>query len=181
MESGLVDGKEMAADGSHLPAKISAGSWTEVEIEVEQSMQSYLDRLDEELSQQLGFYLPPTRVVKKRRITSTTDPDCGAMNHGHKRGIGYLPEATVGCKNGILTGVDMFPTNEKESLQVLKHLERQIRVGVPMEQIALDRGYDTGAVHRGLELRGITGYIPAIQPSNLPEKYGFSDDWNRPL
>lgn len=75
----------------------------------------------------------------------------------------------------------MFPTNEKESLQVLKHLKRQIRVGVPMEQIALDRGYDTGAVHRGLELRGITGYIPAIQPSNLPEKYGFSDDWNRPL
>lgn len=39
--------------------------------------------------------------------------------------------------------------------------------------IALDRGYDTGAVHRGLELLGITGYIPAIQFSNSPEKYGF--------
>ena len=38
----------------------------------------------------------------------------------------------------------------------------------------MDRGYDTDAVHRGLELLGITGYIPAIQFSNSPEKYGFS-------
>ena len=40
----------------------------------------------------------------------------------------------------------------------------------------MDRGYETGAVHRGLELLGITGYIPAIQFSNPPEKYGFSYD-----
>lgn len=61
-----------------------------------------------------------------------------------------------------------------DSLLVLRHLERQIKNGVPMKNIALDRGYDTGAVHRGLELLGITGYIPAIQFSNSPEKYGFS-------
>lgn len=174
VENGLVDGKEMAADGSYLPANVSAGSWIETEIEVEQSMQSYLDCLDEELSRQPGFQRPPTRMVKKRRMTSATDPDCGAMNHGSKRGIGYLLEATVDCKHGILTGVDVYPANEKESLLVLRHLERQIKAGVPMRQIALDRGYDTGAVHRGLELLGITGYIPAIQFSNPPEKYGFS-------
>ena len=45
-----------------------------------------------------------------------------------------------------------------------------------MSRRALDRGYETGAVHRGLELLGITGYIPAIQFSNPPEKYGFSYD-----
>ena len=43
-----------------------------------------------------------------------------------------------------------------------------------MRNIALDRGYETGAVRRGLELLGITGYIPAIQFSNPPEKYDFS-------
>ena len=42
-----------------------------------------------------------------------------------------------------------------------------------MRRIALDRGYDTGAVHRGLELLGITGFIPAIQFSNSPAKFGF--------
>ena len=45
-----------------------------------------------------------------------------------------------------------------------------------MEKVALDRGYDTGAVHRGLELLGITGYIPAIRFPNDPSKYGFSYD-----
>ena len=84
-------------------------------------------------------------------------------------------ETTVDCKYGIITGVDVYPANEneKESLLVLRHLERQIQNGVPMQNIALDRGYDTGAVHRGLELLGIAGYIPAIQFSNSPEKYGF--------
>ena len=82
-------------------------------------------------------------------------------------------ETTVDCKYGIITGVDVYPANEKESLLVLRHLEQQIQNGVPMQNIALDRGYDTGAVHRGLELLGITGYIPAIQFSNSPEKYGF--------
>ena len=48
-----------------------------------------------------------------------------------------------------------------------------------MGQPPLDRGYETGAVHRGLELLGITGYIPAFQFSNLPEKYGFSYDLER--
>ena len=173
---GLIDGKAMAADGSYIPANVSRESWIDIEIEVEQSMQSDLDSLDEELSNQPGFKKPPTRIARKRRTTSQTDPDSGYINHGSKRGIGYLMEATVDCKHGILTGVDVCPANEKESLLVLRHLERQINLGIPMNRLALDRGYETGAVHRGLELLGITGYIPAIQFSNPPEKYGFSYD-----
>ena len=102
--------------------------------------------------------------------------DSGYINHGSKRGIGYLMEATVDCKHGILTGVDVYSANEKESVLILRHLERQINLGIPMSRLALDRGYETGAVHRGLELLGITGYIPAIQFSNPPEEYGFSYD-----
>ena len=85
-------------------------------------------------------------------------------------------DSGLDCKHGILTGVDVYPANEKESLLVLRHLERQINLGIPMSRLALDRGYETGAVHRGLELLGIIGYIPAIQFSNPPEKYGFSYD-----
>ena len=173
VKSGLVDGKELAADGTYLPANVSRDSWIETEVEAELSMQSYLDRLDEELSKQPGFKKPSIKTIKKRRTTSKTDPDSGCINHGKKSGIGYLMETTVDCKCGIITGVDVYPANEKESLLVLRHLERQIQNGVPMQNIALDRGYDTGAVHRGLELLGITGYIPAIQFSNSPEKYGF--------
>ena len=54
-----------------------------------------------------------------------------------------------------------------------------IKLGVPIRNITLDRGYETGAVHRGLELLGITGYTPAIRFSNPPEKYGFAYDLER--
>ena len=175
VKSGVVDGKEPAADGTYLPANVSKESWMDTEVEAELSMQSYLDRLDEELSKQPGFKRPPVKTIRKRRTTSKTDPDSGCINHGKKSGIGYLMETTVDCKYGIITGVDVYPANEKESLLVLRHLERQIQNGVPMQNIALDRGYDTGAVHRGLELLGITGYIPAIQFSNSPEKVILAD------
>lgn len=88
-------------------------------------------------------------------------------------------EATVDCKHGILTGVGVCPANEKESILILRHLEWQISFGVPTARLALDRVYETGAVHRGLELLGIIGYIPAIQFSNPPKKYGFSYDPQR--
>ena len=85
-------------------------------------------------------------------------------------------DSGLDCKHGILTGVDVYSANEKESVLILRPSERQINLGIPMSRLALDRGYETGAVHRGLELLGITGYIPAIQFSNPPEKYGFSYD-----
>ena len=169
----------MVTDGSYIPANVARESWVDVEVEVEQSMQSYLDCLDEELAQQPGVKKPPVKTVKKHRTTSRTDPDSGYINHGNKRGVGYLMESTVDCKHGIVTGVDVYSANEKESTQVLRPLERQIKLGVPMKNIALDRGYETGAVHRGLELLGITGHIPAIQFSNPPERYGFSYDLER--
>ena len=75
IDSGLIDGEAMAADGSYIPANVSRESWINVEIEVEQSMQSYLDSLDEELSNQPGFKKPPTKIVRKCRTTSQTDPD----------------------------------------------------------------------------------------------------------
>lgn len=54
-------------------------------------------------------------------------------------------------------------------------------IGVGYRRIALDKGYDTGAVHRGLEILGITGYIPRIDFPNSPDKYGFiyapEKDW----
>lgn len=71
-------------------------------------------------------------------------------------------ETTVDCKCGIITGINSYPANEKESLIVLHHLENRTLSGVSIKRVALDRGYDTGAVHCGLELLGITGYIPGV-------------------
>ena len=127
----------MVADGSYIPANVSRESWIDVEIEVEQSMQSYLDSLDEELSKQLGFKKPPKRTVKSSALPARQILTVAISTMASKRGVGYLMEATVDCKHGILTGVDVYPANEKEGLLVLRHLERQIKLGVPMIHLAL--------------------------------------------
>ena len=165
IEQKLIDGKEMPPDGGYIPAEVSRNSWIDVELKVEQSMLSYLDDLDQELASQLGFKKPPSRTVTKEITTSTTYPDCGYIHHGSKRGMIYLMEATVDCKHGIVTGVDVFPTNEKENLLVVRHLERQKNSWACLWR---KLGYDTGAVHIGPELLGITGYIPIFLPSAFP-------------
>lgn len=38
VKSGLVDGKEMVADGTYLPANVSKDSWIDTEVETELSM-----------------------------------------------------------------------------------------------------------------------------------------------
>ena len=40
IDSGLIDGEAMAADGSYIPANVSRESWINVETEVEQSTRS---------------------------------------------------------------------------------------------------------------------------------------------
>ena len=125
IERKLIDGKEMASDGNFIPSEVFRNSWIDAEGEIEQSMLSYLDNLDQKLTSQPGFKTPPKHTITKKITTSITDPECGYIHHGSKRGVGYLMEATVDCKHGIITGVDVFPANEKESLLVLRHLERQ--------------------------------------------------------
>lgn len=108
-----------------------------------------------------------------QRTTSQTDPDCGSINHGKKSGLGYHVETTVECGHGIITGIDTYPANQKESSICLRGLEKQNRNGVPLKRIVFDHGYDVSAVHRGLELLGIKGYIPPINFINSPEKKAF--------
>ncbi len=95
MEQKLIDGKEMASDESYIPAEVSRGSWIDIEVEVEQSMQSYLDAVHQELASQPGSKRPLSHTTTKKITTSTTDPECGYIHHGSKRGVGYLMEATV--------------------------------------------------------------------------------------
>ena len=174
VKSGLVDGKALTADGNYSPANVSHANWIDAEGEVEQNMHSYLDRLDEELAAQLGFRKLSVKKITRRRIISRSDLDSSYINYGTKRGVGYHREVTMDCKRGIVTGVDVCSVNLREGLLALWHLERQMQSGIPMERIALDRVYDTGSVHCGLELLGITGYIPAIQFPDTPGKYGFT-------
>ena len=54
----------------------------------------------------------------------------------------------------------MYILPMKESVLILRHLERQINLGIPLSRLHWIADMRRGAVHRGLALLGITGYIP---------------------
>ena len=134
----------MACDGSYIPAEVSRNNWIDIEVEVEQCMLSYLDNLDQEVASKLGFKKPSNHAVIKKITTSTAYPEYGYICHGSKLGVGYFVEAAADCKHRIVTGVDVFPANEKEHLLVLRHLQWQNnQLGLSMEKVALERKYGT--------------------------------------
>lgn len=100
--------------------------------------------------------------------------ECGYVNHGNKKGFGYNAQITVDIDHGIITGVDVNPANLRESDNILRHLKKiNNSTSLSINQITLDGGYDIGAVHRGLELLGITGYCCPRTYQNNPMKTGF--------
>lgn len=81
IETDLVDGETMVADGSFIPSNVSRSSWTEVERSVTKTMHSYLDVLDDELASQPGF----KKTAGKSCYTKT------AHQHHQSRQWVYLP------------------------------------------------------------------------------------------
>ena len=80
---------------------------------------------------------------------------------------------TVDTKHGIITGGDCYPANRRESDIILKRLKNQ---PCSYKEIALDGGYDIGAVHRGLEILMINGYTAIREFQNNAMKKGFLYD-----
>ena len=174
IDQGLVTGEAVVSDGSFLPGNVSEGSKTECVMLVEKSTVKYMEALDAELSAQPGYRESEPMQIEKTVLSSSTDEDCGYIHQERKKGLGYLTEMTVDTAYGIITGVDCYPANRRESDIILDHIQRQMTdTGIEIEQIALDAGYDVGAVHRGLELLDIIGYCSAREIHNHAMKKGF--------
>ena len=175
IKMGLVSGETSVSDGSFIPANVSWDSRVEIHRVVEKSTVKYFDALDEELRRTIGYVEATPVPVEKKELKSATDKDCGYIYQENKKGLGYLVKMTVDTANGIITGVDCYPANRRESDIILKHLERQQRDNnLKIKKLGLDAGYDVGAVHRGLEIMGITGYTSLRYAHNNPMKEGFT-------
>ena len=154
INKGIVTGETIVADGSFIPANISLKSSVEVIETIQQSSVHYLDELEKEMSEIPGYQSPTTKEITKRSLKSSTDSDYG-----------------------IITGVDCFPANHRESDIILNHVKKQKEtLPLHLKTIALDGGYDVGAVHRGLELLGLDGYTAIRVYQNNALKKGFEYD-----
>src|SRR5690606_15229188 len=89
-----------------------------------------------------------TKTVRK----SNTDPDSGFMSRDNKQEMFcYLEHRTTDMKYNIITDAFVTPGNVHDSVPYLNRLDRQIeRFGFHVEAVALDSGYLTTPICKGL-------------------------------
>lgn len=98
-----------------------------------------------------------TKAIRK----SKTDPESGFMSRDHKQEMFcYLDHRTTDMKYNIITDAYVTPGNVHDSVPYLERLDRQMeRFDFKVEAVALDSGYLTNPICKGLSDRNIFGTI----------------------
>jgi transposase len=170
---GLADGKLILTDSTHIKADASHACATVIEVEKEAS--AYMELLDKYEAEERAKLesdgkiapkkLRKTKVSDVKKVEKTvysSDPEAGKLGRpGKPVGAHYLDHQAIDAKNGIIVDVEVTPGNVNDSGPYLAQLERVEEVtGLKIETIAADSGYDTSLIHKVLDERKITAFMP---------------------
>jgi transposase len=195
MEHGLVEGKVLYTDSTHLKANANKNKF--VIEQVHQSTKSYVEELEKAVNADReahgknpfkkdddnggGNSNPPDKDVKK----STTDSESGFMVKDNKpKGFFYLDHRTVDGKYNIITDVYVTGGNVNDVDPYLERLDEQIRkFEFKVKYVGLDAGYMTNVICKGLEDRGIKGAIayrlgPHEKGKFTKTKFQYIKEWD---
>ncbi|XHO07286.1 IS1182 family transposase ISBma2 (plasmid) [Ralstonia syzygii] len=172
---GMVDGRVLYTDSTHLKANANKNKCDVVEVE--QTPSAYLAELDAAVDADRAAHgkkplkrdddaPPPSKETKLSR----TDPDSGFMVRDDKpRGFFYLDHRTVDAKHAIITDTHVTPASVHDSQPYLARLDHQReRFGFKVQAVGLDAGYFTPAICQGLEERNIAGVMGYRTPNHKP-------------
>jgi transposase len=190
MNHKMVGGRVLFSDSTHLKANANKHKFTKQEIEVE--TREYFDELNKAVEEDRLAHgkkqLKEREEVKETKEirVSTTDPECGFMSRENKQEMFcYLDHRTTDMKFNIITDVYVTPGNVHDSVPYLSRLDRQVqRFGFKVEAVALDSGYLTNPICKGLSDRNIFGVIAhrRFHPTTgLFPKWKFTYDKERDL
>ncbi|MGF6950709.1 transposase [Neobacillus sp. B4I6] len=190
MNHKMVGGRVLFSDSTHLKANANRHKFTKQEIEVE--TREYFNELNKAVEEdRLAHGKKPLKEREEVKETkeirvSTTDPECGFMSRENKQEMFcYLDHRTTDMKFNIITDVYVTPGNVHDSVPYLSRLDRQVqRFGFKVEAVALDSGYLTNPICKGLSDRNIFGVIAhrRFHPTTgLFPKWKFTYDKERDL
>lgn len=173
-QAGMVTGRVLYTDSTHLKASANKNRFDVKEVEVEP--QRYLEELDAAVDEDREAHdkrpLKPKDEAPKTKSTkvSRTDKDAGYMvREGKPKGFFYLDHRTVDGAHGIITDTHATPGNVHDSRPYLERLDRQrMRFGFDVGAVGLDAGYSSAALCHGLEARDIYGVIGYRRPNHKP-------------
>ena len=161
----MVGGRVLFSDSTHLKANANKHKFTRVEVEIE--TREYIDDLNKAIEEdRIHNGKKPLKEKEEVKETkeirrSTTDPECGFMSRENKQEMFcYLDHRTTDMKFNIITDAFVTPGNVHDSVPYLSRLDRQVeRFGFDVEAVALDSGYLTAPICKGLDDRNIFGDI----------------------
>jgi len=172
MSKGLVTGKVLYTDSTHLKANANKNKFDVARVEVKPV--EYLAQLEAAIDEDRVEHgkrelkaktaEPGTKEIK----VSRTDAESGYMvRDGKPKGFFYLDHRTVDGKHAIITDTHVTPANVHDSVPYLNRLDRQReRFGFVVQAVGLDAGYSTAAIAKGLEERDIYGVIGYRTPNH---------------
>ncbi|WP_144025572.1 IS1182 family transposase [Paenibacillus rhizosphaerae] len=161
----MVGGRVLISDSTHVKASANKHRYTKEQVL--QNTRDYIDELNAAVEADRKAHgkkplKPREEVVEEKEVrVSTTDPDSGYMiRDGKPEGFFYLDHRTVDLKHNMITDVHVTPGNVHDSVPYLSRLDRQReRFGFKVEAVALDSGYLTTPICRGLKSRNIFAVI----------------------
>jgi len=178
---GLVSGKVLYTDSTHVKAKANKHRKQTVTVEV--TPKEYLKELDAAVDadrQALGKKpfdrddgpppSPPTREIQQ----STTDPDSGQLHkEGKPDGFHYSEHRTVDSRHNVIVNVRVTAANVNDVdpiPEILRDIHR--RMGHLPDYMGLDAGYHNARVAHQLAVQGIQGVIGYRRHTHKGERFG---------
>ena len=171
VEKGLVSGRVVGTDSTHIKANASRAS--EELVEITEAPSVYWERLDdyeeeglEELERRTGKRRKKRTKQLKRdnrrshKRVSRTDPEAGHMKRpGKPEGPHYLAHQAVDSDYGIIVGQTVTAGDVNDSVPFLGLIERIHENVVPIQTATANAAYDFPLAHRVLGELGIDFFV----------------------
>ena len=188
-EKGLVGGKILYTDSTHIKAK--ANKHRKMIVTVEETPKEYIEELNEQidLDRKVLGKKPfnhddddPPPGGGKQQAKSLTDPESGQQNRdGKPKGFYYSEHRTVDSKNNVIVNVHVEPSNINDITPMPEILDEiKNRLGYLPEYMGLDAGYHNAAIAHLLQknkIQGVIGYRRHTHPEDHYGKYRFRYDF----
>jgi transposase len=157
LEAGLVEGQNLAVDGTIVAANASRQSRVPREqlrevAEVSRTVREYLAELEQ------------VNPVSDAEMVSTTDPDAIWTTKGSGTArMAYYDNYLIDTTSRVIVDVEATPAlSRQEMVAARRMVERVEKLGLRPESLGADKAYGSGEFLAWLLARGVQPHIPVI-------------------
>jgi transposase len=156
LQAGLVEGKNLAVDGTMIEANASPQSRVPREklkdvVRASRTVREYLSELEK------------ANPVSDAKMASTTDPDAVWAKKVGLAKMAYFDNYLIDTRSRVILGVEATPALfHQETVAARKMVEQVQKFGLKPESLGADKAYGSGEFLAWLLDRGVQPHIPVI-------------------